>query len=183
MEKLKTIFLKTLRGMANFVSIAAIIMTILTGTLAIFYDQIANIFASLGWSQEQLTWATVSLGGLGTAGVLTTQVSRGLKAALLVSKSEQERAQITFEREINSKIKESELRISQMEKEHAGKMALLQRDNSALQKEVIAYQELLTKQTLFDRAQAQKYIDAPDNLISPEAKRAYQEYLDATSEV
>ena len=82
--------------MVDFLSIIALILTVLSGSMALFYDELSVLFETLQWPQERLVWLTLSLGGLGSAGVILTRVSSGLKAALLVAKSNQETISIKF---------------------------------------------------------------------------------------
>lgn len=177
MEKLKTGFLNVLKKIANVVSITALILTVLSGVMVAFYDQISEAFITLGWSQERLTWMTLALGGLGTAGVITTHVSRGLKTAVLISRTESEKAQVAFEKEVRVKI-------AGIEKAYDQRIALMEQDyqncSQLLEQEFAVYREEIEHQRIFDRAQAIKYVNAPDNLVNKEAKEAYREYLEAT---
>ena len=174
MEKFKEVFLSTFKKMVDFLSILALILTVLSGSMALFYDELAVLFETLNWPQERLVWLTISLGGLGSAGVILTRVSSGLKAALLVAKSNQEISQQSFQREMQARLDNQErlyeARIESIKQESMAETKLLK-------SQLEVYTKELKKQNQFNEIQAQKYASAPDRLVDPKLKEKYQDFL------
>lgn len=174
MEKFKQVFLNTFKKTVDFLAIIALLLTVISGAMAVFYDELAVLFETLNWPQERLVWITISLGGLGSAGVVLTRVSSGLKAALIVAKSNQEQSQEKYE-------KETRARLDQQEKLFEAKLESIRQEavNKAneTKNSVEENTKELKKQNQFNEIQAQKYVSAPNRLIDPKLKEKYQEFL------
>lgn len=173
MENFKSTLLNTFKKMVDFLSIIALILTVLSGSMALFYDELSVLFETLHWPQERLVWLTLSLGGLGSAGVILTRVSSGLKAALLVAKSNQETTQLNFQKEMKH-------RLDLQEEVYEKKLDLLRheavQERETLSKQFEDYTRELKKQNEFNQIQAEKYSKAPDRLIDKETKDKYKQY-------
>jgi len=174
MENFKTIFLNVFKKIVDFLAIIALILTVLAGSLAIFYDELTVIFETIGISQGSLGWMTVALGSFGTAGVILTRVSSGLKSAMLLAKTDQERRNASFERDMQTKIAGSEAyyeaKIARIEKAAS-------EDRVMFLNKLESYENYQKKQDLFNQAQAEKYLKAPDRLVDEDTKKKYEDFL------
>lgn len=184
MEKLKHNFLRLLKSLTNIVTVVALILTVLGAVMAIFYDELIVAFETIGMTQETMAWATVALGGLGTAGIMTTKVASTLRASLLLTKNDVEKTQEAFEKKQtialhNINVQHAQ-KVREMKEEHDLRIAQLEARDQEREDRLAGYEEQMALQLKFDRAQALKYVNAPDNLVNAETKAAYQEYLDAT---
>lgn len=175
MEKFKTVFLSVLKKIVDFISIIALILTVLSGAVSIFYNELNQLFSIIGIPQERLVWLTITLGGLGTSGVILTRVSGGLKQAVLIAKSTQEVSQKSFEKEMTAKL-------SLMEKFYESKINSIESSALAeikeLTKENLDIKNELRKINTFNFIQAKKYLEAPDRVIDKELKEKYHEFIE-----
>ena len=175
MEKFKTVFLNTMKKIIDFLSIIALILTVLSGAVAIFYNELSTLFNMFGWPQERLIWLTLTLGGLGTVGITVTRVLSGLKQAVIIAKTNQEISQKSFEKEFNAKLdgieKLYESKINEIESKTLAEVKVLTT-------EIVSVKSELKKANQFNRLQAKKYLDAPDRIIDKELKAQYHDYIE-----
>lgn len=179
MENFKTVFLTVMKKIVDFVSIVALILTVLSGALVIFYNEILNIFNLFGWPQERLAWLTITLGSLGTAGVILGRVSGGLKQAVIVAKTNQEISQKSFEKELSLKVDNIQRlydkKIADIEAKSVDKLEIVSKELKSVKAQLI-------KSNKFNELQARKYLAASDRLVDKELKDGYQTFLEKHEE-
>jgi len=172
MENIKTKMLGFLAGVLNVVLIISTIAFVLSGAITIFYDEINDLFLTMGWSQERFAWMTVTAGSFGTLGLLSTRLTGTLRSAIVLAKQDNT-DMITTNQRLNETKFETQLRINEQLRSQ------MQLSNDANLTEMRLMREQITKQNRFNELQAKKYVEAPDSLIDSKLKDEYKEFLNS----
>lgn len=174
MENFKINMLRSFKKIVDFLSIIALVLTVLSGAMAIFYDELSVIFETLNLPQERLAWMAVSFAGLGTSGVVLTRVSTGLKATLNIAKSDQEYKLLQAEKQFQTKLDmQEQLYMSKLE---SVRQEAINKQNETKQSVDLNTREL-KRLNKFNELQAEKYLNSPDRVIDKETKQKYADFL------
>lgn len=170
MENIKIKMLSFIQASVNVLLVVSVLTFVLSGVITIFYTEINTIFETLGWSQERFAWLTVSVGSLGSLGLISTRLTGTLKSALVLAKQDNN-IQLSTNQRLNDTKFETQQKINEQLREQ------MQLNNDQNISEMKATREAIELQNEFNRLQAQKYVEAPDNLVDPELKDKYKKYL------
>lgn len=175
MKNFKSTLLSIIKKILDFISVVLILLTVIGGVMSIFYGELSTLFDMIGIPQERLVWLTVTLGSIGTVGVILTRVSGGLKQAIQLAQLNQQTEQRDYERELNERINaikaESEAQIKSIESKTLA-------DVKALTSEITTVKQELRKANEFNSLQAKKYMAAPDRIIDADIKDEYRKFIE-----